>query len=119
MGALWSDPAAEEDGMYSAQTLFWVGAVGGFTLLKAAEELWARRHAQRAAPPRAPGGAGDAASPPGSPRGDPAAPLVEEALRSGGWKELKDAATGKAYYFHQATGRTTWDLAKELAQGQG
>jgi hypothetical protein len=39
---------------------------------------------------------------------------VADALEFGGWSEKLDQASGRHYYVHVATKRTTWDLAKEL-----
>ena len=39
---------------------------------------------------------------------------VKRAVEGGMWKEHKDAATGRSYYYHVVTRKTTWDLAAEL-----
>ena len=41
---------------------------------------------------------------------------IKAALKTGGWKEMKQESTGKTYYYHKATKATTWDLKKELAK---
>lgn len=47
-----------------------------------------------------------------------AAPLLSSraaaALASGEWRAQSDPTTGKAYYYHVATHKTTWDLNEEL-----
>ena len=40
---------------------------------------------------------------------------VKNALASGEWTERKDPKTGKTYYTHKVTKKTTWNLEKELA----
>ena len=44
---------------------------------------------------------------------------VADVLALGEWTEKKDAKSGKTYYFHKATKKTTWDLAKELGLEAG
>ena len=38
-----------------------------------------------------------------------------DAIASGEWKEQVDPTTGKKFYFNAASGKTTWDLDKELS----
>ena len=44
----------------------------------------------------------------------PAPNAVEQALASGIWKRQYDATSGKHYYYHVLTRKTTWDLYQEL-----
>ena len=39
---------------------------------------------------------------------------IEDALALGIWKAVKDESSGKTYYYHTISQKTTWDLEKEL-----
>ena len=53
---------------------------------------------------------GPARSPAGSPAGGPAGPWERARVRqfAGGWRAVHDPEHGREYYWHQASGQTTW-----------
>eukprot|EP01060_Flectonema_neradi_P009999 TRINITY_DN17143_c0_g1_i1.p2 TRINITY_DN17143_c0_g1~~TRINITY_DN17143_c0_g1_i1.p2 ORF type:complete len:102 (+),score=9.95 TRINITY_DN17143_c0_g1_i1:49-354(+) len=100
-----------EDDKLSVFTLFWLFALvvfGSTYVLSHGKEWWRWLTSQAVSQPPSIGRRLSTAA--GSPKSAAAI-----ALANGEWKEQVDPSSGKTFYFHAASGKTTWDLERELS----